>query len=601
VTGSIVANDKARRWVMAVAMGLLAAVIYYASPILQVTDGRYSLLLSEAILGGHGFELDAWFQRPLDPAQHPSLEPHGLPYVVAEHRGHIHLRNPPGTALLSLPAVWLFHRIGWSCTGEDGQYRHAGEDAMQRVLAALVSGATVTIGAMIAMALVPIRVALLLSLALAFASPMWSIMSRSLWSQTWATLLMFVAVGLVVRSDGRGRHWSPWLLGTVLTWVYFTRASVSLQIVVISLWALALCWPRERWAMAGLKLALTGGAWLLLFVASSYAIFAQALPIYYTQHQEMFSLAHFWTSGSRLLVSPSRGLFLYWPWALPILYLGGRYGHLSGQRTTQIAAFLGIALQLLLLSFFPGMGGFAYGARFPADALVWWFLLACLGIGGWQASTTPEQRRPVRIVLFAALALGILIHARGALDFRTWYWNQFPASVTKHPERVWDWRYPQFLAGWIPIPIPESLPPLRLGEPLAAGTQDSLRYLWNGWTMWPGGTFQWSEGKDAQIIFALDADDAARATKLTLEFFPYLVAGKLDAQDIVATWNGTMLGNRLVNTPGIQLYEWNLPAGVAAERNEVRLSLPNATSPAELAESDDTRQIAIGLVRLWVD
>jgi hypothetical protein len=55
-------------------------------------------------------------------------------------------------------------------------------------------------------------------------------------------------------------------------------------------------------------------------------------------------------------------------------------------------------------------------------------------------------RRVLATATFAALAaIGIAIHAHGAIDKRTWLWNSTPANVDYAPERLWDFRDPPFL------------------------------------------------------------------------------------------------------------------------------------------------------------
>jgi len=40
----------------------------------------------------------------------------------------------------------------------------------------------------------------------------------------------------------------------------------------------------------------------------------------------------------------------------------------------------------------------------------------------------------------------VAINARGAADSATARWNITPVNVDEHPERLWDWEHPQFLA-----------------------------------------------------------------------------------------------------------------------------------------------------------
>jgi hypothetical protein len=73
------------------------------------------------------------------------------------------------------------------------------------------------------------------------------------------------------------------------------------------------------------------------------------------------------------------------------------------------------------------------------------------------------------------LSLSVLIHARGAISYETWAWNLRQGVIDAHPGRVWDWRQPQSLAGWIEMPLPHDFP---LAEPLIdLRTQESDKYL----------------------------------------------------------------------------------------------------------------------------
>jgi hypothetical protein len=50
------------------------------------------------------------------------------------------------------------------------------------------------------------------------------------------------------------------------------------------------------------------------------------------------------------------------------------------------------------------------------------------------------------------LLASAFINTRGATSHATWLWNMRPLEIDQHPERLWDWRQPQFLAGMLPMP-----------------------------------------------------------------------------------------------------------------------------------------------------
>jgi hypothetical protein len=47
------------------------------------------------------------------------------------------------------------------------------------------------------------------------------------------------------------------------------------------------------------------------------------------------------------------------------------------------------------------------------------------------------------IAVFAAL--GVVIHAQGALRTPPMYWNVIPNNIDQNLSRLWDWKDPQFL------------------------------------------------------------------------------------------------------------------------------------------------------------
>lgn len=119
----------------------------------------------------------------------------------------------------------------------------------------------------------------------------------------------------------------------------------------------------------------------------------------------------------------------------------------------------------IVSSFNHWWGGHSFGPRFTTG-LVPWFVL--LGISGTSAMLKwlEEKAEASRVGWRAQLACGALlllmsafINARGAASHATWLWNMRPLEIDQHPERLWDWSQPQFLAGILPAPQAKELPP----------------------------------------------------------------------------------------------------------------------------------------------
>jgi hypothetical protein len=99
-------------------------------------------------------------------------------------------------------------------------------------------------------------------------------------------------------------------------------------------------------------------------------------------------------------------------------------------------------------------GGHSYGPRLFTDLIPWFVLLAILGFRAHLddiAKLPAGVSRSINSQLVAAIALlltfaSIAINGHGAFSIQTRLWNQ-RVEVDAHPERIWDWRSPQFLAG----------------------------------------------------------------------------------------------------------------------------------------------------------
>jgi len=113
-----------------------------------------------------------------------------------------------------------------------------------------------------------------------------------------------------------------------------------------------------------------------------------------------------------------------------------------------------IVAHLILISGYPHWwAGHSFGPRFTAGLVPWFTLIAIQAIRArlsWREEHEPNRRsaRWRAETAFGAilLVISVGINARGAMNGATAVWNQIPADVDEHPERVWDWKHPQFLA-----------------------------------------------------------------------------------------------------------------------------------------------------------
>ena len=143
-----------------------------------------------------------------------------------------------------------------------------------------------------------------------------------------------------------------------------------------------------------------------------------------------------------VLVSPSRGLFVYAPvLVFPVVGLAAwlvrrRVGVLA---CAALAAAVGVAT---IAQFSVWWGGHSFGPRLLTDVLPA-LVLGLVPI--WPA----VRRRALGRALFAlAFAVSVVVEIVGAFYFpspRDVEWNMSPEDVDFAHERLWDWRDPQLL------------------------------------------------------------------------------------------------------------------------------------------------------------
>jgi hypothetical protein len=253
-----------------------------------------------------------------------------------------------------------------------------------------------------------------------------------------------------LRNEIGKREFNPVLMASLLAWMYFVRPTFSIHILAISVYLFI------YYRRLFLPVAITGALWLAGFVLYSWIHFRELLPSYYRASRLQFS--SFWVALAGNLISPARGLLVYVPIILFVAFMLLRYRRQMSHKRLLWVSLAVIAGHLAIVSSFPHWwGGHSFGPRFTTGLVPWFVLLGVLGASAmlkWR-----EEREAIsRVAWHTQLACGVLlllmsgfINTRGATSHATWLWNMRPAEIDQHPERLWDWRQPQFLAGILPM------------------------------------------------------------------------------------------------------------------------------------------------------
>ena len=424
---------------------------FYASPVSQIIDTRGSSIFSYTLL--HEGKLSV----PATPANKKDYR-----FIRAGGRARYYFSEAP--LVLNAPFVLGFELAGVSVVDASGNVSRRGEALLFRFVAALLAAATCWIFWNTATEYLTATLAALLTLGFAIASPVASTLARPFWSHSWAAFLLSAAIFLLMAERFAERRWAHVAMGMLAAWAYFCRPSMSLGVIALVVLLLIQRRRQVGWFMVGSL------GWLALFVVHSLTVFGTALPRYFRSPGQGFAIdGNFLEALAGTMVSPGRGLLVYLPYLGVLAFLAVVGWREIPRRSIVVAAGGVLVLHwIVVASFHNWWGGHSFGPRLFADTLPWLFAAAVLILRGTRDRGHAGHAPRVAIaVLIASFVLGTFIHGRGAMDAVTLKWHE-PIPEVGLPrvrrlrlfrqERLWNWRYPQFLSGMVkppPLDIPE--------------------------------------------------------------------------------------------------------------------------------------------------
>jgi len=143
-----------------------------------------------------------------------------------------------------------------------------------------------------------------------------------------------------------------------------------------------------------------------------------------------------------LLLSPSRGLFVYEPYILfafaTIVLLKPGRDHLELRLLSLTYAWAATAI--LYSTYAEWWGGRVFGPRFLDDLAPALFVLLAWGIGHGLLA-----RWPVRALFWVCAAWSLLIFQAAAFAYDQNTWDLHPTNINVDPSRLLDWGDPQWL------------------------------------------------------------------------------------------------------------------------------------------------------------
>ncbi len=405
---------------LVVGLALLAALLAFVSPV-QTTgsDAALTLVAAQAVVEHGSLALDPYRG---DPRCAYDLE---RDYRVRSHGGSLYF-YAPGAQLLAVPIVWAGRLARLD------MLRPADEAWLQNLASALLIALDGLLIWSLLRRLCGPAPALAVSAVVLLGSPLASTLATALWAAGFAVPLLLLALHVVVRVEqGRWRRRALLAVLALVSVAYTCRPAAACLLPGLVAWA----WPARRPSRRALALA--GLVALALVVLGALAL--PHLPPYFSPAKlrpQTPLLAGLYGT----LLSPSRGLLVFCPFALPVLAAALRARLWRAPLFRLAAAWL--ATQVLLLSIKGNWwGGNSYGPRLLTEAVPALGLMAALA---WSAFAAPRRGWIAAFLGLGALAV--------ALNSGQGLWNPAVLAFNRGPdprsglEIVLSWRYPQFLA-----------------------------------------------------------------------------------------------------------------------------------------------------------
>lgn len=272
--------------------------------------------------------------------------------------------------------------------------------------------------------------ALLLALTFAFGSQAFSTSSQALWQHGPSCLAIVAALWCLVRASHVPRRATLAAFSACCALAVMVRPNDVTIVAPLALVALV------RHPRAWIAIVLPAAIGAIALLAYNRLLFASWSGGYGHTIAMTYELA---TSLPGLLLSPGRGLLVYFPAALVLLVLLALEPRAFASALA-LACLAGIAGTILLTGAWPNWwGGFSYGPRLLTETQPLILLLLAIGLGG----TAPARRRACTVALVVLLPLQIAIQTLGVYGPPNQVpaaiaWNASPVPVDVAPERNWD-------------------------------------------------------------------------------------------------------------------------------------------------------------------
>jgi hypothetical protein len=386
-------------------------------------DSQAAKLTARELAVSHTLQLDRAI------SQYPQLAER--PAFAKDRSGHWRDAYPVLPALIAgVPAV-IGHATGLIDMDAPGA-----ANLIAALTASVLTAAAVALVFIALARIVPLMPALVAALALGLGTNYWTFVSRTLWAHETVAFGVALTLWAWLKPSADLRPRDLIIGGLGLAMAGAARPQVAPMVAMLLVWLVARVGLRRA---LGSSVIIASAA--LIVISINFMWFGHALGATPALYSAQETIAHGtsgpfnaepWVGAAGLLVSPSRGLFIFSPVWL-VAFAGvrplARVDRRLGLRWLVIASLV----QFIVYSGFSvWWGGHTFGPRYMLDLLIPLSPVLALGVGRVLGA------RLAAWSTFALLAWSIGVAGLGAFVYPNDGWNTDPDDVDRDHARLWN-------------------------------------------------------------------------------------------------------------------------------------------------------------------
>ena len=450
-------------------------------------DTILASLLPFSILENHNLYFDqfsCYFQN----VWHP-------PYFIVEEKGHYLSMYPIVTPVLITP-LYIVPYIILKLIHFPIDMGNPGfaliVPIMERLSASIIAAISGIFVFLSLKELINRRIAIIGVIVFAFATNTWTISSQGLWQHGLVELLLIMMIYLILVNEKKEANKNIIYLGILSGLFVFNRPVDSILLLPILFYILS---SRDRKIIYYFGSMFASGApfmfYNLYYFGNLFGGYSNLLAAFCLNFGTIISFIG-------LLISPSRGLFVYTPILILSIFGYLKIAQIENKKIRNVLFIFGFSIltQILIYgSFGIWWAGWSYGPRFLTGMLPVLVIFLGLYLKDCFDFNKHDKKKlfPIGLV-FILLFLSVFVQIVGAFYYPNGGWDGDP-NIDLHPERLWDLKDTQimrsFNAGMVEIRNPLNDFYYIWGFRKDILINGTLMTGWNGLENWNGSPTRW--------------------------------------------------------------------------------------------------------------